>query len=387
MTDTAALEPPPDTPDDMDHAPPPAWRGRVRHAWGWVQARETALWWLHSTWALAFGVGVMWLGSRNYAWLRIAYAYVAFIWLTSLLLPRLLASRRVPPAWRRPVQLTINYLQKNLYQQLLFFVLPVYWASTTLWTHNAWFVAVVALSATLSTFDIVYDRHLSVKRPLTALFFAFNVFVCANVALPVLWRVSNAMALRVSAALAFAGFVTLLFGLRRRRLWRVLAVGVVGAALLAVLVEFGRPLIPPAPLRLVAPAFGTAIQRTPPRLTEPVTQLPPGFTGRLYVLTPIWAPLGLEDRVRHRWRIDGRVVHESPMYTVTGGRAEGYRLWTAVPVEALPGGARITVDVVTEAGQLIGRAELGVAASSPAGPPAVTPSAGHRATSPCPASS
>ncbi len=387
MTDTVTFEPPPEAPGDLRHAPSSAWHDRARRAWTWVAARETALSWLHSTWALAFGIGIMWLGSRNYAWLRITYAYVAFIWLSSLLLPRLLASRLVPPAWRRPVQFAINYFNKNFYQQLLFFVLPVYWASTTLWTRHAWFVGLVALSATLSTFDVVYDRHLAVKRPLTALFFAFNVFACANVALPVLWRVSNAVSLRVSAVLAFIGFVTLLSGLRRRRLWRVFAVAVVGAVLLVVLVEYGRPLIPPAPLRLVAPAFGTAIQRTPPVLTRPVTELPVGFAGRLYVLTPIWAPLGLEDRVRHRWRVDDTLVHESPFYAVTGGRAEGYRLWTTTTVPALPAGGHVTVDVMTEAGQLIGRVALGVAAGPATGPaPPASPIA-SRGALPCHASS
>ncbi len=366
-------------------SPPPrrTRRDRLRGAWRWVQARESALWWLHSTWALAFGVGVMWLGARNYAWLRVTYAYVAFIWLTSLLLPRLLASRRVLPAWRRPVQLTINYFQKNFYQQLLFFVLPVYWASTTLWTANTWFVVLVAVSAVLSTFDIVYDRHLSVKRPLTALFFAFNVFVCANVALPILWRMSNAVSLRVSAGLAIAGFVTLLYGLRRRRLWRILAVGVVGAVLMGLLVEFGRPLIPPAPLRLVAPVFGTAMRRMPPRMAEPVTRVDAGFTGRVFVITPIWAPLGLEDRVRHRWRIDGRVVFESQPYNVTGGRAEGYRLWTSFVVPPLEAGSRVSVDVVTEAGQLVGRATLPVGGADEGGaPPAPAPTPAAPAAQP-----
>lgn len=336
------------------------WRRHGRAAWAWVRARETLLWWLHSSWALAFGIGVMWLGSRNYAWLRVTYGYVGFIWLSSLLLPRLLASRRVPPPWRRPVQLLIAWLQKNFYQQLLFFVLPVYWASTTFWTLNTWFVVLVGLSATLSTFDIVYDRHLSVKRPLAALFFAFNLFVCVNVALPVLWRVSNAVSLRVSAALALAGFVTLLFGLRRRRLWRVLAVAVVGAVLLGVMVEFARPLIPPAPLRLVSPTFGTSVRRSPIGVTQPVDEVPHGFHGRLFVMTPIWAPLGLNDRVRHRWRVDGRVVHESPIYAVTGGRADGYRLWTSFTLPTLSTGSQVTVDVLTEAGQLIGRATLRV---------------------------
>jgi hypothetical protein len=109
-------------------------------------------------------------------------------------------------------------------------------------------------------------------------------------------------------------------------------------------------------------------------MAEPVTGLTAGFEGRLFVLTPIWAPLGLEDRVRHRWRIDGRVVFESQLYNVTGGRAEGYRLWTSFVVPPLAAGSRVWVDVVTEAGQLVGRATLPVTDhAEPAVPPGPAP--------------
>jgi hypothetical protein len=45
---------------------------------------------------------------------------------------------------------------------------------------------------------------------------------------------------------------------------------------------------------------------------------------------------------------------------VNGGRKEGFRLWTALPIERALAGARISVDVETDAGQLIGRATIGV---------------------------
>jgi hypothetical protein len=318
------------------------------------------LWWIHSAYALAIGVGVMWLGSRNFAWLRITFAYIAFIWATSLVVPRLLAGRRVPVSWRRPLHLAVNYFNKNFYQQLLFFVLPVYWASATPGARNAWFVVLVAASAVLSTFDVVYDRHLSVKRPLTAVFFAFNLFACLNVTLPVVWGVSNAAAMRLSAALALLGFVTLLFRGRQLRQPRVLGLILFGALLLAVIVEFGRPFVPPAPLRIIEPTFGTTLQRTPPRVATALPWIEAGFNGRLYVVTPISAPLGLHDRVRHRWSVGARPVFTSPYYEVTGGRRQGYRLWTSAAMGELAPGSRVQVDVETEAGQLVGRAVLDV---------------------------
>ena len=53
--------------------------------------------------------------------------------------------------------------------------------------------------------------------PLMAVFFAFNLFVCINVMLPLVWRISNAAAMRMSAALALIAFITILFGRRRLR--------------------------------------------------------------------------------------------------------------------------------------------------------------------------
>ena len=110
-----------------------------------------------------------------------------------------------PTKWRGRLRLVINYFSKNFYQQLLFFLLPIYYASSTGWSLNLLFVAFLAVSALTSTFDVVYDRHLSVRRGLTAVFFAFNLFACINVMLPVLWSISNRIALPVSAVLAVAG--------------------------------------------------------------------------------------------------------------------------------------------------------------------------------------
>ena len=70
--------------------------------------------------------------------------------------------------------------------------------------------------------------------------------------------------------------------------------------------------------------------------------------------------MGLTESVRHRWKIDGVTVRTTSAHRVNGGRKEGFRLWTALPIDNAPGGARISVDVETDSGQLIGSATIRV---------------------------
>lgn len=357
--------------DTLDDAPDPTTaRWSPREAWsatiGWLARHETQLWWLHSLWALAFGVGVMWLGARNFAYLRIAILHVAFIWATSMALPFIIRGRSLRPVWRTRAHLVINYFNKNFYQQLLFFILPVYWLSTTPGSRNLLFVVLLASAALLSTLDLVYDRHVSMRRILTALFFAFAVFAGAAAALPILWQIPNEAALWRAALVAGAGATTLVLSERRidwQRTWFAGGLIVVG---LFVLVEYGRPFIPPAPLRIQNATFGTRVDMTGgPRIARAITATPADPGGQVYVVTAIYAPRGLHDRVRHVWYDGGRALSLSKWYEVDGGRAEGYRLWTSLSLSPALAGHPLRVDVETEGGQLIGRAHLAGAVSGP----------------------
>jgi hypothetical protein len=100
------------------------------------------------------------------------------------------------------------------------------------------------------------------------------------------------------------------------------------------------------------------MQRQPPVVTRRLDRIPETAGTRLYVVTAISAPLGLRDRVRHVWSIDGERVLVSAPYEVTGGRENGYRLWTALTLEPAARPAIVQVDVETEGGQLIGRTRL-----------------------------
>jgi Family of unknown function (DUF5924) len=323
----------------------------------WFRRHQERLWWLHSLYALMFGVGMMWLGGRNFTYLRIAVFHISFIWLSSLLLPKLLNRRTLSPHWAPRLQLVVNFLNKNLYQQMLFFVLPIYYASATLGSRNIVFVVLVGLSALLSTIDIVYDRHLAVKHYLTAAFFAFNLFALINVMLPILWSVSNTLTTRISGVLAFIGFLTLGYPAAPTAFRRITLA--LGAALICfIATEFGRPFIPPAPLRIATTEFGTAFEPESLQMLAPVTGLTPGNSIQLYAMTSIKAPLGLLEKIRHHWYENRKSLCASSFYDVIGGRAEGFRLWTSCTISAVAPDTNVRLDLETEGDQLIGRAML-----------------------------
>lgn len=331
---------------------------RIASAVAFVERHERLLWSLHSLWALALGIGVMWLGARNYAYLRVTLFHIAFLWVTSRIVPALTDRAGETSAWRGRVRLVLNYFNKNFYQQLLFFLLPIYWASVTPWSPNLVFVLVLGGSALVSTLDLFYDRHLSVRRGLSGVFFAFNLFACINVMLPTLWSISHRVSLPLSAALGVLAFATIRYRWRDLRAPHVRTSVGLAAIVLVLVVGLGRPFIPPAPLKIVSAQLGTGINRRALSVSGAVESLPSGWSGRVYALTAIYAPLGLKDRMVHRWYRDGHLLWTSPAYVLTGGRKEGFRLWTSVSVKDVGPGTRLRVDAATEAGQLVGRADV-----------------------------
>jgi hypothetical protein len=329
---------------------------RLRGGLGeFLHGKADILWWLHSAYALLFGLMVMWLSAKNFAYLRIVVFHIAFIWLTSLFLPTLAHRAWLPPRWQERLRLAINYFNKNFYQQLLFFLLPIYYASTTVGSRNTIFLILLALSALLSTMDIIYDRYLSVRGSLTSLFFMFNLFSAINVMLPVLWAISNRRALYVSGVLALGGFASMLYQLSELRGHPAKMLLGGAAVVLLLIIEIFPAFIPPAPLCLASAEFGRGVRDL--RIEAPLATIP-SAPGKLAVLTAIKAPMSLKEEVRHCWYINREPVFVSGYHAVTGGRKEGYRLWSQITYKGGFAGKVVTVDVETRGGQLIGRARL-----------------------------
>ncbi|MBP7865268.1 MAG: hypothetical protein KA419_04900 [Acidobacteria bacterium] len=374
--------------------PPPGFTARVREIYGFIQKNETLLWWMHSGWALLFGIGVMWLGAHNFDWIRLAGLYIGFIWLSSLMLPVLLKRLRVTPRWKERIRLVINYFNRNFTQQIVFFIIPIYWKSATANSRNMIFVFLLVVSAILSSLDIVYDRYITVKWAFFSTFFAFNVFSGSYLLFTLIWGLSNRYAVYLSAGAAIFTFASLCFRLSGSSKTMRWVYVVISSFCLLLAAHFGRYIIPPAPLHFGRVLFAEAIELDPDGtevVRSALSDLPVNTSGKgpgkIYSLIPVKSPLGLKEDLVQIYYLNGRKVYNvdfvklppgaqgkskiTPISKVDGevlwkvaesekstNRPGKYELISCVAIYHIPPNAVLTVDVETESGQLIGRDEL-----------------------------
>lgn len=282
--------------------------------------------------------------------------YLLVLWLLFALLTQ---ARQV---LHRFVATAVDYTVQTLYHGLLLFVLPAYYAASTLTSINAVFVALLVVLVLLATFDPWYEAVVHPRPWLGAVFFVVSIFAALNVALPLL-GVRPYVALLLSA---WTSVVSLTPAVRGALAWpwRTAFVATAGGGLAAAaIVGVGCVAIPPAPLFVARADIRWNVGTI--ESLEPV----PGAIRAdelrqrgLLAFTAIYAPAGLRQPVAHVWTHDGRVTDVVSFNAVAGGRREGYRTWsrkTAFPDNPL---GRWTVDVMTTSGQLIGRLSFRVVA-------------------------
>ena len=257
---------------------------------------------------------------------------------------------------RRLALQAAEYTIQTLYHNLLLFVLPAYYASATLTSVNALFLAGVAAGALVTAVDPWY-RALVAPRPwLGHALLGFSVFAALNVALPLV-SVRPIIALEGSAVLAALSLTPILRG-PGAATWRQAHGRAAALALVAaVAVWFGRGLVPPAPLFLARATAAREVQRLEPvgETEGPIPAATVVGWGGIAAYTAVHAPAGLSQAIEHVWRRDGQVVARIPLSPVRGGRAEGFRTWSRRTDLTPPLHGRYTVDVMTASGQLIGR--------------------------------
>src|SRR5258707_10278594 len=103
---------------------------------------------LHSAWALISGIAVLVLAHNRYGFLRWVVLFLALTWGSTLAFSYLGGIARA----------LVSYLTRVMYQETLFFLLPFYFYSTTFWSWNVPYLAVLASLAVLSCFDLIVDR-------------------------------------------------------------------------------------------------------------------------------------------------------------------------------------------------------------------------------------
>jgi hypothetical protein len=356
--------PPPDLKEGPKGGPqgdkPRGFFGKLK---AWAKRHHTALWFLHSFYALALGVMVMLFAAKGFAHARVLAATLGAAFLVTVILFRFFGhgkEQKEKVAQKASLKLRflgMTYVLKNLYQGMLFFVLPFYWKSSSLDSINAWFVVMLATFALLSTMDLVFDHVLMRYKAVAAVFYGITLFACCNLIIPAFFdNVPTLVALLVSAVLATFGFWLLHFPireLREKRTW-----GIIGMVMLGVVaaVYFARMTIPPVPLYVVHQGVGMQ-QMTDGQLKLEVVRVHKSLVTDLYALSEVALPGGEGDTFEHIWRLpDGtRVPVEAR--TRDGGAKGQIRLVSSLPKEAMPANptGEWRVDTMTAAGQIVGR--------------------------------
>ena len=350
--------------------PPKGFFGRLK---AWAHRNHKWLWWLHSFYALFLGFMVILFAAKGFDHARILAATLGGAFLVMVVLFRVFGTglqQKVRVGEKRSLKLSflgMTYVLKNLYQGMLFFVLPFYWKSSSLDSINAWFVFLLGFLALLSTLDLVFDNLLMRYRFVAAIFYAVTLFACANLVIPAFFsNVPTIVALLGSTALSVFGFWLLHFPLRtlrEKRTWMILG----GAAVFAmVAVYIARFAIPPVPLYLAHNSVGIAPLEDG-RLELEVTRVHRKRLEDLYAVSYVVMPGGEGDSFRHVWRHtkgDLRFVVEKDAELVhKGAEDHTVRVRSKMPKDELEKADPVgdwVVDIITTDDQIVGRMRITV---------------------------
>jgi hypothetical protein len=289
------------------------------------------IWWLHSFGALGFGVAMM-LFARS----GLKYADKVLIALFGSWFLMFVALRFVVgPANRKPdekmirrgMRVVTNYVIKQFYQQMFFFLVPLY-ASSATWSFssgNWWLAPILLVCGVLSTLDLVFDHFIMERRWLASVMYGLAMFGVLNVLVPLVFGLTHLTGLFVAAAATPIGVALLTFSVRSVMSPQGVILTILSTGGLFGAVWIGRGAIPPAPLAMPETTIGDGTVGTgeclPPsrhvlrvdaeRAAEVVMIDGIGFPGPLAGLrcgSLLREPGGIKEDVVHVWRWNGNTL-------------------------------------------------------------------------------
>ena len=163
---------------------------------------------------LAGGLLTLFVFRRELPHARWIVGYLLVLWLLIALSVQLREGFRTTKTGRLVLD-AADYTIQSLYHGVLLFLLPAYWASTTLDSPNVAFLIVLVMLVLLATFDPWYRALAEWTTTITDVFFFVSAFAALNVALPLL-GLPPFWAMLLAAWIAVVGLAP---ALRRGRRW------------------------------------------------------------------------------------------------------------------------------------------------------------------------
>ena len=341
------------------------------------------IWWLHSGFALTFGIGVM-LFARH----GLAYADKLLVVLSLSFLLMFVALRFiVGPANRGPdekllrkgLRVGTNYIIKQLYQQMFFFLVPLY-ASSATWSFasvNWWLPPILLACAVVSTMDLVFDNVIMERRWLAAAMYGLAMFGLLNVTVPLVFGLDHATGLVLAAVATPTAVALLTFSVRSVLAWQgaTLTLGATAGLLLAVMAW--PALIPPAPLAMTESAVGSGSRGSYECMPASAHVIPRGHLDSLRCGSWLVEPGGVKDEIVHDWYHRGhKLARIKPDLAACHG--EGIVVVSQFPPALMPADPTGRWRCVTRTvhGQLVGLRDFAVIGDLQATTPAAAVDAG-----------
>lgn len=280
----------------------------------WLQRWVKRAWWLHSCFALAFGVGVMIFARKGLQFADKILLVLGLSWILMFVALRFIVgpSNRAPEErlTRKGVRLVTNYVIKNLYQQMFFFLVPLYASSATwsLSSYNWWLPPLLLVFAVLSTMDLIFDNVVMEHRIIASMMYGLALFGVLNLILPLVFGMKHFPSLLIAATATAPAVGLLNFRIKEAVSPAGLAVIAASTAILFGAAWFGRALVPPAPLALVEGSVGHGTLGSYECLPPSKSTMRADRLEGLRCGSVVTEPGGLKDDIVHVWRHRGQTL-------------------------------------------------------------------------------
>src|SRR4051794_22325609 len=258
---------------------------------------------------------------------------------------------------RKGLRVATNYIIKQFYQQMFFFLTPLYASSATWSFHsfNWWLAPLLLVCAVVSTMDLVFDHFIMERRWLASAMYGLAMFALLNVLLPLVMGTDHLTSLIVAAAATPASVALLSFSVRQvlSPQGALLTLAMTGVMLAGV--WYGRTLIPPVPLAMAETTVGHGTPGSYECLPASKHAIRATELDNLRCGSLLREPGGLKEPVIHVWLHKGHeVARLSPDRLRCDGDGEVFRSY--LPKDKLPKDplGAWTCETFTVGGQLVG---------------------------------
>jgi hypothetical protein len=320
------------------------------------------LWWFHSFFALSFGAGVMLFARAGLAHADKIMIALFASWLIMFVALRFIVGpdnrREQETIARRGVRVATNYIIKQFYQQMFFFLTPLYASSATwsLASWNWWLAPLLFICAVVSTMDIVFDNFVMERRWLASGMYGLAMFGVLNVMLPLVAGLDHRTGLVIAAAATPASVALLSFSARLVLSPYGVLLVVVATGVLLGAVWFGRQFVPPAPLAMVEIAVGHGTIGSYECLPGSKHEIRTDQMDGLRCGSMLREPGGLKEDVVHIWSRRGREITRVTPEHMRCNDGDGEVFRSVFPMSEMPADpiGKWSCTTMTVGGQLVG---------------------------------